>query len=83
MVVAVGAVLVFGGICGVFSGGGLFRVPDEQSVEHDHQFHESGIFRNVMGEALRRGDFVDIIEEIASVVPYLMTAYGKRGHCGG
>ena len=82
MVVAVGAVLVFRGICGVFSGGGLFRVPDEQSVEHDHQFHESGIFRNVMGEALRRGDFVDIIE-IASVVPYLMTAYGKKGHCGG
>ena len=63
MVVAVGAVLVFRGICGVFSGGGLFRVPDEQSVEHDHQFHESGIFRNVMGEALRRGDFVDIIEK--------------------
>ena len=31
MVVAVGAVLVFSGICGVFSGGGLFRVPDEQS----------------------------------------------------
>ena len=32
MVVAVGAVLVFRGICGVFSGGGLFRVPDEPSV---------------------------------------------------
>ena len=58
MVVAVGAVLVFRGICGVFSGGGLFRVPDEQSVEHDHQFHESGIFRNVM-EAFERSGFTD------------------------
>ena len=58
MVVAVGAVLVFRGICGVFSGGGLFRVPDEQSVEHDHQFHESGIFSNVM-EAFERSGFTD------------------------
>ena len=63
MVVAVGAVLVFRGVSSIFSDTGLLCVPDEQSVEHDHQFHESGIFRNVMGEALRRGDFVDIIEK--------------------
>ena len=63
MVIAVGAALVFRGVRSIFSDTGLLCVPDEQSVEHDHQFHESGIFRNVMGEALRRGDFVDIIKE--------------------
>lgn len=64
MIVTVAAVPVFGSIgSGIFSGGRLFRTADEQGVEHDHQFHESGVFRDVMGKSFCGSDLVDIIEE--------------------
>ncbi len=52
---------------------------DEQSVEHDHQLHESGVFRDVMGKALRGSDFVDIIEETFLLFLVERKLMGKGG----
>ena len=75
MVVAVGAVLVFRGVRSIFSDTGLLCVPDEQSVEHDHQFHESGIFRNVLGEALR----ISIAKAVLNENGNVMEAFERSG----
>ena len=79
MVVAVATVLVFGGICYGFPGRRLLCTADEQRVEHDHQLHESGIFRDVMGKALRGSDFVDIIEETFLLFLVERKLMGKGG----
>ena len=79
MVVAVATVLVFGGICYGFPGRRLLCTADEQRVEHDHQLHESGVFRDVMGKALRGSDFVDIIEETFLLFLVKRKLMGKGG----
>lgn len=84
MVVAEAAVLIIGGIVSRgFSGGGLLCTADEQGVEHDHQFHEGGVFRDVVGKALRRGDFVDIIEETLLLFLVEGKLMGKGGSAVG
>ena len=80
MIIAVAAVPVFSGIRSrSFSGGVLFRTADEQGVEHDHQLHESGVFRDVMGKAFRGSDFVDIIEETFLLFLVERKLMGKGG----
>ncbi|MFR2148449.1 MAG: hypothetical protein ACLS5C_08770 [Waltera sp.] len=63
MVVAVGAVLVFRGICGVFSGGGLFRVLTNRVLSMTISSMKAAYSVMSWAKPSAEGDFVDIIEK--------------------